>query len=181
MKETIRNLAKALRQSNRAYECLIQFGNQCLNHFVPLSGSIENPLHRTLLDQFRSQCSIQLYENEKLIFVATKLISEPELMDRPEVTPYLAQLGAVDSSLNDGLYGRPILGFLHPIISESVIDLIHQSSDCSSWEEWKNSKPLDSPPFKSLMRGHNVPETARNIKVWQPPLPDHLVIYLQGY
>jgi hypothetical protein len=139
MKETIRNLAKALRQSNRAYECLIQFGDQCLNHFVPLSGSIENPMHRTLLDQFRSQCSIQLYENEKLIFVATKLISEPELMDRPELAPYLAQLGAVDSSLNDGLYGRPIPGFLHPIISESVIDLIHQSSDCSSWEEWKNN------------------------------------------
>ena len=56
-------------------------------------------MHRTLLDQFRSQCSIQLYENEKLIFVATKLISEPELMDRPEIAPYIAQLGAVDNSL----------------------------------------------------------------------------------
>ena len=138
MKESIRNLAKALRQSNRAYECLSQFGHQCLHQFLPLSGSIDNPMHRTLLDQFRSQCSIQLYENEKLIFVATKLISEPELMDRPEIAPYLAQLGAVDSSLNDGQYGRPIPGFLHPMIAESVIDLVHQTSDCSSWEEWKN-------------------------------------------
>ena len=85
MKETIRNLAKALRQSESCLRMSYPIWRPVFESNFASIGSIDNPMHRTLLDQFRSQCSIQLYENEKLIFVATKLISEPELMDRPEI------------------------------------------------------------------------------------------------
>ena len=54
----------------------------------------------------------------KLMFVASKIVSEPELAGQQEVVPLLSQLLSSRCLSSDGEFGRPIPGFLHPTIAE---------------------------------------------------------------
>ena len=144
MKDQIRNIAKTLQQANHAFDGLSNLGFHLLQDLESMNSSFNNSfqISRIINDQFRAQCAIQSHENEKLLFIATKVLSEPELID--EVEPYLISLGTVEASLRDGKHGRPILGFIHPTISEAIADLLEENLFDelhlhASWDDWNSS------------------------------------------
>jgi hypothetical protein len=146
MKDQIRDIAKGLQQANHAFESLSNLGFQILLNLESMNSSFDNlfQISRIINDQFRAQCAIQSHENEKLLFIATKILSEPKLIDKSEVEPYLISLGTVDASLRDGKHGRPIVGFMHPTISETIADLLEENLFDelrlhSSWDDWNSS------------------------------------------
>lgn len=146
MMDQIRNIAQALQQANHAFERLSNLGFHLLQDLESMNSSFNNSfqISRIINDQFRAQCAIQSHENEKLLFIATKILSEPKLIDESEVEPYLISLGTVDASLRDGKHGRPIVGFMHPTISEAIADLLEENLFDelrlhSSWDDWNSS------------------------------------------
>ena len=88
------------------------------------------------------------------MFVATKIVSEPELAGQQEVVPLLSHLAELDASLQDGKFGRPILGFLHPTIAETIIDLQYEferNPVLSSWDDWATEFRLLQRQFQRLI------------------------------
>lgn len=111
-------------------------------------------MQRILNDQFRAQCSLQIHENQKLMFVATKIASEPQLVEQEEIVPLLGNLAELDASLRDGEFGRPIPGFLHPKIAEIIIDVQYQfqrNSVPASWDDWQTEFTLLQEQFQRLI------------------------------
>lgn len=88
------------------------------------------------------------------MFVATKITSEPQLVEQEEVVPLLSNLAGVDASLQDGEFGRPIPGFLHPKIAETIIDVQYQfqrNPVLSSWDDWQTEFSLLQGQFQRLI------------------------------
>ena len=88
------------------------------------------------------------------MFVATKIASEPQLAEREEVVPLLSNLAELDASLHDGEFGRPIPGFLHPKIVETIIDLQYQfqrNPVLASWDDWQTEFSLLQGQFQRLI------------------------------
>ena len=142
MIESIRTISKALEQTNHAFMCLKDLSDVLFSNLDSKNKSFSNAfqMQRILNDQFRAQCSLQLHENRKLLFVATKIASEPQLAEQEEVVPLLSNLAELDASLQDGEFGRPIPGFLHPMIAETIIDLQYEfrrNPVLSSWSDWQ--------------------------------------------
>lgn len=146
MIESIRTISKALEQTNHAFICLKDLSDVLFLNLDSMNKSFSNAfqMQRILNDQFRAQCSLQLHENQKLMFVATKIASEPQLAEQEEVVPLLSNLAELDASLQDGKFGRPIAGFLHPMIAlclpENIIDLQYEfrrNPVLSSWSDWQ--------------------------------------------
>ena len=158
MKDQIRNIAKALQQTSHAFDGLSNLGFHLLQDLESMNSSFNNSfqISRIINDQFRAQCAIQSHENERLLFIATKILSEPKLIDEPEVEPYLISLGTVDASLKDGKHGRPIVGFIHPIISEAIADLLEENLFDelhlhASWDDWNSSFQRKQSQLKRLI------------------------------
>jgi hypothetical protein len=141
MIDSIRTIAKALEQSNKAYKNLMILSETLYSNLDSMNQSFSNSfqIQRILNDQFRAQCATQLHENQKLMFVSTKILSEPELVEQEDFFHLLSQLAELDASLQDGAFGRPITGFLHPRIAETIIDLQNQfqvADYICSWKDW---------------------------------------------
>ena len=88
------------------------------------------------------------------MFVASKIVSEPELAGQQEVVPLLSHLAELDASLQDGEFGRPIPGFLHPTIAETIIDLQYEferNPVLSSWDDWATEFRLLQRQFQRLI------------------------------
>ena len=156
MIETIHTISKALGQTNHAFMCLGDLSDTLYSTLDSMNKSFSNSFHmqRILNDQFRAQCSLQLHENQKLMFVATKIVSEPELAGQQEVVPLLSHLAKLDASLQDGEFGRPIPGFLHPTIAETIIDLQYEfgrNPVLSSWDDWATEFRLLQRQFQRLI------------------------------
>ena len=156
MIESIRIISKALGQTNHAFMCLKDLSDVLFSDLDSMNKSFSNSFHmqRILNDQFRAQCSLQIHENQKLMFVATKIASEPQLVERQEVVPLLSNLAELDASLQDGEFGRPIPGFLHPKIAEIIIDGQYQfqrNPVLASWDDWQKKFSLLQEQFQQLI------------------------------
>jgi len=156
MIESIRTIAKALEQSNKALRSLIDLSQTLYSNLDSMNQSFSNSfqIQRILNDQFRAQCAIQLHENQKLMFVATKLLSEPQLAEQESFVPLLSNLAELDASLQDGEFGRPISGFLHPKVAETIIDLQEQfrcATFLYSWNDWLTEFNILQTQFHQLI------------------------------
>lgn len=156
MIESIRTISKALEQTNHAFMCLKDLSNVLFSDLYSINKSFSNSfqMQRILNDQFRAQCSMQIYENQKLMFVASKIASEPQLVEQEEIVPLLSNLAELDASLQDGEFGRPIPGFLHPKIAEIIIDVQYQFQHnpvLSSWDDWQTEFSLLQGQFQRLI------------------------------
>ena len=156
MIESIRTISKALEQTNHAFMCLKDLSDVLFSGLDSMNKSFSNSfqMQRILNDQFRAQCSLQIHENQKLMFVATKIASEPQLAEQEEIVPLLSNLAELDASLHDGEFGRPIPGFLHPKIAETIIDLQYQfqrNPVLASWDDWQTEFSLLQGQFQRLI------------------------------
>lgn len=156
MIESIRTISKALGQTNHAFMCLKSMSDALFSDLDSMNKSFSNSFQtqRILNDQFRAQCSLQIHENQKLMFVATKIASEPQLAEQEEIVPLLSNLAELDASLQDGEFGRPIPGFLHPKIAEIIIDVQYQfqrNSVLASWDDWQTEFSLLQGQFQRLI------------------------------
>lgn len=156
MIESIRTISKALGQTNHAFMCLKSMSDALFSDLDSMNKSFSNSFQtqRILNDQFRAQCSFQIHENQKLMFVATKIASEPQLAEQEEIVPLLSNLAELDASLQDGEFGRPIPGFLHPKIAEIIIDVQYQfqrNSVLASWDDWQTEFSLLQGQFQRLI------------------------------
>jgi len=156
MIDSIRTISKALGQSNEAFNSLLGLSDALFCNLDSMNKSFSNAfqMQRILNDQFRAQCSLQLHENQKLMFVATKIASEPQLVEQEAVVPLLSNLAELDASLQDGEFGRPIPGFLHPKIAETIIDLQYEfrrNTVLSSWDDWITEFHLLQGQFQRLI------------------------------
>ncbi len=156
MIESIRTIAKALEQSNKAFKSFTNLSETFYSNLDSMNQSFSNSfqIQRILNDQFRSQCATQLHENQKLMFVATKLLSEPQLAERESFVPLLSNLAELDASLQDGEFGRPISGFLHPKVAETIIDLQNQFRGATflySWDDWLTEFNILQTQFHQLI------------------------------
>ena len=156
MIESIRTISKALEQTNHAFMCLKDLSNVLFSDLDSINKSFSNSfqMQRILNDQFRAQCSLQIHENQKLMFVASKIASEPQLVEQEEIVPLLSNLAELDASLQDGEFGRPIPGFLHPKIAEIIIDVQYQFQHnpvLSSWDDWQTEFSLLQGQFQRLI------------------------------
>ena len=157
MIESIRRISKALEQTNHALVCLKDLSDNLFSNLHSMNKSFSNSfqMQRILNDQFRAQCSLQIHENHKLMFIATKIASEPQLAEHEEVVPLLSNLAELDASLHDGEFGRPIPGFLHPTIAETIIDVQYQFQRnlvLSSWDDWQTDFALLQGQFQRLIQ-----------------------------
>ncbi|MGB1898522.1 MAG: hypothetical protein ACPICB_06550 [Candidatus Poseidoniaceae archaeon] len=156
MIESIRTISKALGQTNHAFMCLKDLSDVLFSDLDSMNKSFSNSFQtqRILNDQFRAQCSLQIHENQKLMFVASKIASEPQLVEQEEIVPLLGNLAELDASLQDGEFGRPIPGFLHPKIAEIIIDVQYQfqrNSVLASWDDWRTEFTLLQLQFQRLI------------------------------
>jgi hypothetical protein len=156
MIESIRTISKALGQTNHAFMCLKNLSDVLFSDLNSMNKSFSNifQTQRILNDQFRAQCSLQIHENQKLMFVATKIASEPQLAEQEEIVPLLSNLAELDASLQDGEFGRPIPGFLHPKIAEIIIDVQYQfqrNPVLASWDDWKTEFRILQEQFQRLI------------------------------
>ena len=156
MIESIRTISKALGQTNHAFMCLKNLSDVLFSDLNSMNKSFSNTFQtqRILNDQFRAQCSLQIHENQKLMFVATKIASEPQLAEQEEIVPLLSNLAELDASLQDGEFGRPIPGFLHPKIAEIIIDVQYQfqrNPVLASWDDWKTEFRILQEQFQRLI------------------------------
>jgi hypothetical protein len=136
--------------------CLKDLSDVLFSGLDSMNKSFSNSfqMQRILNDQFRAQCSLQIHENQKLMFIATKIASEPQLAEHEEVVPLLSNLAELDASLHDGEFGRPIPGFLHPKVAEIIIDVQYQfqrNSLLSSWDNWQTEFTLLQGHFQRLI------------------------------
>lgn len=156
MIESIRTIAKALAQSNKAFKSFTNLSETFYSNLDSMNQSFSNSfqIQRILNDQFRAQCATQLHENQKLMFVATKLLSEPQLVERESFVPLLSNLAELDASLQDGEFGRPISGFLHPKVAETIIDLQNKFRGATflySWDDWLTEFNILQTQFHQLI------------------------------
>ena len=128
MIESIRTISKALEQTNHAFMCLKDLNDVLFSGLDSMNKSFSNSfqMQRILNDQFRAQCSLQIHENQKLMFVATKIASEPQLAEQEEIVPLLSNLAELDASLQR----NPVL---------------------ASWDDWQTEFSLLQGQFQLLI------------------------------
>ena len=96
-------------------------------------------LQRTAINHLASHIANDMYHNERLQYIATKFIENPELLDEEISVRLIDDLSMVDASLQDGKYGRPVEGFLFPEVASQVIEILeNKPSDTKieTWQDW---------------------------------------------
>ena len=142
MIEQIKNNRESLVLSNKAILSLNSSVNDIREKFLIIDGCFNNDffLQRTTIDQLSSNLAIAKYHNERLHFVAQKLILNPKLIDEDISVKLIDELSLVDASLQDGKFGRPVEGIIFPKIATQIIQILDESQqldDLRKWQEWE--------------------------------------------
>ena len=142
MIEQIKNIRESLALSNKAIVSLNSSINDVHEKFLIIDGCFNNEffLQRTAIDQLSSNLAIARYHNERLQFVAQKLIRNPKLIDEDVSVKLIDELSLVDASLQDGKFGRPVEGVIFPKIATQIIQILDESQQLDNlgkWQEWQ--------------------------------------------
>ena len=142
MIEQIKNIRESLVLSNKAIVSLNSSINDIREKFLIIDGCFNNGffLQRTAIDQLSSNLAIARYHNERLQFVAQKLIRNSKLIDEDVSVKLIDELSLVDASLQDGKFGRPVEGVIFPKIATQIIQILDESQqldDLGRWREWQ--------------------------------------------
>ena len=108
--------------------------------FLVLDNSFSNKfsLQRTAINHLASHIANDMYHNERLQYIATKFIENPELLDEEISVRLIDDLSMVDASLQDGKYDRPVEGFLFPEVASKVIEILENKSSINKIETWQD-------------------------------------------
>ena len=141
MIEEIKNIKECLVLSNKATTSLNSTLKHMQDKFLVLDNCFSNKfsLQRTAINHLASHIANDMYHNERLQYIATKFIENPELLDEEISVRLIDDLSMVDASLQDGKYGRPVEGFLFPEVASQVIEILeNKPSDTKieTWQDW---------------------------------------------
>jgi hypothetical protein len=124
--------------------------------FLVLDNSFSNKfsLQRTAINHLASHIANDVYHNERLQYIATKFIENPELLDEEISVKLIDDLSMVDASLQDGKYGRPVEGILFPEVASQVIEILENkpsNSRLESWQDWRKFVQAYQSTLKQLI------------------------------
>ena len=143
MIEQFKEIEKSLQLAEKAILKLDSLFGSIFANFIIIDDCYENRfyLQRTTIDHINSYLAIAKYQNERLRFISDKLINNPKLLDHEISVGLINELSMVDASLKDGLYGRPVDGFFHPKICNSINEILANDTSrnaLTNWQDWKS-------------------------------------------
>ena len=156
MIEQIKNIKECLVLSNKATNSLNSILKHMQDKFLVLDNCFSNKfsLQRTAINHLASQIANDIYHNERLQYIATKFIENPELLDEDISVKLIDDLSMVDASLQDGKYGRPVEGFMFPEVALQVIEILENkpsNSKLESWQDWRKFVQAYQSTLKQLI------------------------------
>jgi len=156
MIEEIKNIKQCLVLSNKATNSLNSTLKHMQDKFLVLDNSFSNKfsLQRTAINHLASHIANDVYHNERLQYIATKFIENPELLDEEISVKLIDDLSMVDASLQDGKYGRPVEGILFPEVASQVIEILENkpsNSRLESWQDWRKFVQAYQSTLKQLI------------------------------
>jgi hypothetical protein len=156
MIEEIKNIKECLVLSNKATNSLNSTLKHMQDKFLVLDNSFSNKfsLQRTAINHLASHIANDVYHNERLQYIATKFIENPELLDEEISVKLIDDLSMVDASLQDGKYGRPVEGILFPEVASQVIEILENkpsNSRLESWQDWRKFVQAYQSTLKQLI------------------------------
>ena len=97
-------------------------------------------LQRITIDYLKSHISKFNYQNERLRYLAKKLIDNPKLLESDISTSIIDELCLIDAALQDGEWGRPVMGFISPKNTRQILEIFQDPTvdqDIKTWSEWE--------------------------------------------
>lgn len=97
-------------------------------------------LQRITIDYLKSHTSKFNYQNERLRYLAKKLIDNPKLLESDISTSIIDELCLIDAALQDGDLGRPVMGFISPKNVRQILEIFQDPTvdlDIKTWSDWE--------------------------------------------
>lgn len=97
-------------------------------------------LQRITIDYLKSHTAKFNYQNERLRYLAKKLIDNPKLLESDISTSIIDELCLIDAALQDGELGRPVMGFISPKNARQILEIFQDPTvdlDIKTWSEWE--------------------------------------------
>lgn len=97
-------------------------------------------LQRITIDYLKSHTSKFNYQNERLRYLAKKLIDNTKLLESDISTSIIDELSLIDAALEDGELGRPVMGFISPKNVRQILEIFQDSTvdlDIKTWSDWE--------------------------------------------
>jgi hypothetical protein len=97
-------------------------------------------LQRITIDYLKSHTSKFNYQNERLRYLAKKLIDNPKLLENDISTSIIDELCLIDATLQDGELGRPVMGFISPKNVRQILEIFQDPNvnlEIKTWSDWE--------------------------------------------